>query len=219
MNEKNLRENETCSHSSKCMSWTAIFAGALVAVGLSFLLNIFGAAIGLSTLTTSAEGATTIAIGGYLGLLVGTIAIMFFAGWIAGYLNRKYCCNRNIGALYGFTTWCLALIITMLIAAHTVQFISANVYTISNRKVNTNLSNHNVIGKKMTNDAGYSNSNRSKADQVNADDEAVVEILTLSLLLTFILFFAGAIASAIGGCCGLKPKDSTCCNKTNSSCG
>jgi len=58
-------------HVYKRISWTAIFVGAIVAVGLSFLLNLFGIAIGLSAFTLSTDGASVLAVGGLVGMIIG----------------------------------------------------------------------------------------------------------------------------------------------------
>jgi hypothetical protein len=68
-----------------------------VGVGLSFLLNLFSIAIGLSLVTTSKEGIASLAIGGFLGLVISAIAAMFVAGTTSGYLGRSCCAKRNLG--------------------------------------------------------------------------------------------------------------------------
>ncbi|HVY53836.1 MAG TPA: hypothetical protein VHA13_04890, partial [Gammaproteobacteria bacterium] len=68
--------NEQCNQTGfdphkflqKRLSWTAVIAGALVGIGLSFLLNIFSISIGLTLIKTSAEGAVSLALGGFIGL-------------------------------------------------------------------------------------------------------------------------------------------------------
>ena len=96
----------------KRLSWTAVIVGALVGVGLTFLLALFSAAIGLSAFSMDSTGATTLAVGGFIGVVIGILVSMFLAGWVAGYLGRPYAMGRNLGVLYGFTAWCLALLLT-----------------------------------------------------------------------------------------------------------
>ena len=108
--------------SDQRMSWTAIFVGALVGAGLGFLLNLFGIAIGLSILTQK-DGAAALAVGGLLGFLIAVITSMVVAGYTAGYLGRTYCPKRNLGVLYGFTTWGVALILTAAVASHINHYV------------------------------------------------------------------------------------------------
>jgi len=44
LNEPTIRKeiHHDCTHTYKRISWTAIFIGALVGLGLGFLLNLFG---------------------------------------------------------------------------------------------------------------------------------------------------------------------------------
>ena len=66
-------------HCNKRISWSAILTGALVGVGLSFLLNLFGVAIGLSAFSMGDHGPASLAIGGLLGLIASTIIAMYCA--------------------------------------------------------------------------------------------------------------------------------------------
>jgi hypothetical protein len=221
MNDQMLKEHEVCNKeheicsivSFKCMSWTGIIAGALIAVGLSFLFSLFGAGIGLAAFHTTPEGATTMAIGGYIGMVIGTIAIMYLAGWVAGYCGRTSCCSSQcIGAVYGITAWCLALVVMVILATQTTQFISGNLYSITNHQI-TNDQLFNNVKLPMITESIYSTPNNDTLQKVsvniNVIDDADRKLLSMSLLLTFALFFIGAISSALGGYCGIK----SCCDK------
>src|SRR5688572_22301369 len=107
----------TCTHKTvcgiRCVSWSGILIGAFIAVGLSFLLNLFSVAIGLSTYHMGPDGAQTLAVGGLIGFAIGIIAIMYFSGWVAGFLGRVRCSSGNCGSIYGLTMWCVALVLTV----------------------------------------------------------------------------------------------------------
>ncbi len=179
----------------KCISWSAIFVGAFVGVGLSFLLGLFSLAIGLSIVTTTKEGMATLAIGGFIGLAISAIVSMFVAGTAAGYLGRFYCAKRNLGVLYGFTTWCLALILTVLLTSHMGHYVAGYAKFISDptavmvtydrgmpamsQSVQDNTSVVTVNAQKTTNDLGYTS------------------------FLIFVLFFIGAVSSCFGGHYGM----------------
>jgi hypothetical protein len=74
----------------KRISWSAILAGALVGIGLSFLLNLFSIAMGLSFVSTTKEGLLTLVVSGLIGLVAGTIFVSFSSGFTAGYLCRFF---------------------------------------------------------------------------------------------------------------------------------
>lgn len=184
----------------KCVSWSAIIVGSFVAIGLGFLLNLFGLSIGLSLLSMNPEGSLGIAAGGFIALLIGTIAIMFVAGWVSGYLGREHATNPNVGALYGFTTWCLALIITIFIAANMAEYISMNNSAMSKTPVSSSLQEQ-AQGLLMGGVSGKHAAAKQGGGQAAASGPNVLEE---TLFLTFLLFFIGAIASCVGGYSGLN---------------
>ncbi|CEG58411.1 hypothetical protein [Legionella fallonii] len=181
--------------------WTAILAGAFVGVGLGFLLNIFSMAIGLSAYTATANGATAIAIGGILGLLIGVIAAMGTAGFVAGYLGRFYHCYCHGGVLYGFITWSIALMLSAILLvpiAHYVDFYEEN------------------LNPALTAPTEVSNTKMSDTDvSASASEQKVTSQQTLNMSskhlawsgwILFILFFIGALSSCIGACYGMRCK-------------
>ncbi|WP_019217437.1 hypothetical protein [Legionella tunisiensis] len=196
-----VAEHPHCLHTYKRISWSAIIIGALVAVGLGFLLNLFGLAIGLSAFTMSDTGANVVAIGGLLGILIGIISSMLAAGYTAGYLGRLYCPKRNLGIVYGFSTWTLALMLTALIsvplihhAANYTSMTSHSVAVATNKPVNVS---NKVISTSISPQHQHS---RSKTMNVNAPTET----LAWSVFCVFILFFVSAVSCCFGACWGMS---------------
>lgn len=187
----------------KCISWTAVIAGALVGVGLSFLLNLFSIAIGLTAFTTTPEGLATLAIGGFIGLLIGAIVSMFVAGWVAGYLGRPFCLNNHVGSLYGFVTWCVALIITVLLTSHMGLFISTHYQALNNPQTGimhaTTDAEAPMVSRQMRTSEGTS----LTTTRVTVNEEKAANAIGKSLFLTFVLFFFSAIACCLGGYYGI----------------
>lgn len=179
------------------VSWTAVIVGALVGVGIAFLLNLFSVAIGLSAYSMNAEGLFTLAIGGLVGIAIGIIVTMFVAGGVAGYLGRSHCYKRNLGVLYGFTTWCLALLITITLSAHFGRYLS--VYS-------NFVSKPTIIAMVAESDTGVSKA----ASNADTPKVAVVDVvvnpnkLGMGVFLIFILFALGALASCFGGHYGMS---------------
>lgn len=169
----------------KCISWKPIFAGALVAIGLSFLLNLFSVAIGLTAYTTASDGVETMVFGGLLGTAIGIIASMFAAGWVSGYLGQRHCTKKNMGCIYGFLTWCIALIVSIFLMSHAVQYVAFYSHFISG-----------TIAAAAT------------PEPVNQVAQTVSELKTESVVVStfilFILFFLSAFACSLGGYCGMK---------------
>lgn len=167
------------SDDCRCLSWQPIMVGALVAIGLSFILNLFSVAIGLNSFTTTSEGAQNVIFGGLLGSAIGIIAVMFGAGWLTGYLSQRHCAKRHLGALYGFLAWSIALILIALLASPVQQYIEY--YT-------SFISGSNGV-RQMT-----------AAAQVMNNPKDVV----LSSYILFVLFFLSAFACSLGGHVGAR---------------
>ncbi len=178
-------KNDNLVHSNDCMcfSWKPVFAGALIIMGLTFLLNLFSTAIGLTAFTTGSDGVESIALGGLLGTAIGIIASMFAAGWLTGYLGQRYCSKRHLGCLYGFLAWCLALIFAIFLAAHAQEYIYLYTHVLSGNHMLTH-------------------------PTVNAAVEAVNQMpsksLVISTYIIFSLFFLSAFACSLGGHCGMR---------------
>ena len=50
---------------------------------------------------------------------------MSVAGYTAGYLGRHSCSGCNLGILYGFTTWSVALLLTAIVTSHVGNYVSS----------------------------------------------------------------------------------------------
>lgn len=208
-----MNEQHDHGHCRKWISWSAILVGALVGVGLSFLLNLFSIAIGLSVFTTNKEGMITLALGGLIGLLIGGIAAMFVAGFTAGYLGRPYCYKRNLGVIYGFTTWCLVLILTVGLTSHLGHYVTAY----------SNFVSHPTIIKITADQAAptVSTSNAStdsNQPEVTVNVEKATNTMGMGAFIIFVLFFIGALASCFGGHFGMSCRCESECEDEHGSC-
>ncbi|QMT59792.1 hypothetical protein [Legionella sp. PC997] len=195
-NETLIKTSDCCRTTVTHINWTGIIAGAFVGVGLGFLLNLFGMAIGLSAYSSSPNGAAVIAIGGVIGLLIGVIAAMGAAGFVAGYVGRFYHCYCHGGVLYGFITWSLALILSILLIGPTANYISSYENALSPSFAPVEVTN-SVVGDKVV--AGEKNNN-------NPGVSVQAKHLAWSGWVLFILFFVGAFSCCIGACLGMRCK-------------
>ena len=190
----------------KCISWSAIVIGALVAFGLSFLLYLFSAAIGLSIYKVSPEGISKLAVGGMLGFAIGVIVSMFFAGWVAGYFGRAHCEKKYCGAVYGFGSWCLALILMIVLTMPFTRFV-ANY---------TNYLTHTVVTT-TTPDITTARNQSSTTTSMTMPSEQTANDLGKGAFVLFLMFFLGAIASTCGGHAGVH-SCKNCCQKGGCGC-
>ena len=205
-NETIKRQHYGTCHPFKRICWAAIFVGALVGVGLSFLLNLFGIAIGLTTFTLSNDGAVVLAGGGLIGIIIGVIASMLAAGYAAGYLGRHYCPQRNLGILYGFTTWTVALLLSAIVATQVSAYVTSYANTISN-SVFVVPNDQKGAAATITSDSTPAlvdtNQNTTKVAVSPSD-------LAWGAFSVFALFFIGALASCGGACLGMSCKRDDC---------
>lgn len=181
----------------KRITWSAIIIGALVGIGLSFLLNLFSVAIGLSVFSVSTEGMVSLAIGGLIGLIFGSIVVMFLSGFTAGYLAKPFCRGCNLGILYGFTTWSLALVVTILLTSHVGRFVASYANFISNPATSIVSANETTPMMGDTTAPGA----------VNVNAERATNTIGLGAFVVFILFFIGAISCCVGAYWGLEWAD------------
>lgn len=204
---KECNEHDHCCNNN-CLSWKAIFTGAIIAVGLSFLLNLFGVAIGLSAYTPSKAGIQTLAIGEFFGMAIGIMVVMFFSGWVSGYLGKAHCVNRHFGTLYGLTTWCLALIIGAILVTHFGDFVNKQHNAFINPNETVLKMASNAASSKSLDDVTASAETKTNATQAlsSQDKEKAANTIGKSMLLTFILFFVGAVTCTYGGYVGMRKK-------------
>jgi hypothetical protein len=179
----------------KCFSWTPIIIGALFATGLSFLLNLFSTALGLSIYNVDAEGLSHLTVAGIVGFGIGVIAIMFFSGWVAGFLGKAHCEKKHCGCVLGFSVWCLALILAILLASPFTKFSTGYSSYLTNTVATTAIASVSE--------------NIPKPTTAAATDEKAVNDLGKTTFVVFLMFFLGAISSTCGGHAGSL---SCCCN-------
>lgn len=176
---------------SRCFSWGAVFAGALIGTGISFLLNLFNLGIGLSAVKTTPDGLMTLAIGGFIGMLIGTIVATFAGGFVAGYLGRPYFNSTrcNLGAVYGFAAWCLALVFMICLTTHIGRYVTYYSGYIADPSTII------VVNDQQTPAVTQTPNNKNVV--VNA--QAATNRAGHAAFIMFILFFVGALSSCIGG--------------------
>lgn len=95
----------------KRVSWGAIFAGAVVAVVVGFLLNLLGVGIGFTTFDPAGSDDTARGLGIAQGIwtIVSALLSLFAGGWVAGRLAGMP--RKTDGALHGVVTWAVTALL------------------------------------------------------------------------------------------------------------
>ncbi|RUR07523.1 hypothetical protein [Legionella sp. km772] len=182
-------------------SWSALFAGALGGLGLNFLFNLLALAIGLACFSVDETGKTLFSLGGCLGFGFFTLLAMFLNGWLAGILSPRNLEAKAWGLLWGFLSWCILLVFTIILLMNMIQFLAFHSNFTSN-----------LVAIKIQNNAPMLTETKAhglKTSPLSFNIETNKKIITLNAFITFILFAMGAVASSIGGLAGYS------CSKRN----
>lgn len=215
-------QNNTVVHGEHCncggchrfFAWSPIIVGALVAIGLGFLLDLFAMGIGLSLYTTDADGAMALAIGGLVGLLIGAIATMFTAGFAAGFFSGPFCKRKRLGFLYGFLAWCLGLILMSILAssmAHYNQMKQRVYFTTATSATPAYTTERHVAATTQS----VTDRLHPATDATDSQAEKNVRAAGMISFSMFLIFFVGALSATFGGICGLSSWEKRCSHDVN----
>jgi hypothetical protein len=102
------------------VSWAAIFSGAVVAAAVSLILVALGSALGLSSISPWAGGAsaTTFTVMAAIWLVVTQWVAAGFGGYLTGRLRTKWVATHTHEVFFrdtahGFVAWALATVLTV----------------------------------------------------------------------------------------------------------
>ncbi len=210
MNEQMCGDKKMSDHpylcGIRCVSWSAILFSALIGFGLTFLFYMFALSIGLTAFSSGPDGNTTLAVSGFVGLVVAAFISMFIAGWLSGYLGRQYCTKRNLGEVYGFATWSVVLLLTIMLVAHVGQLLTHYNYIVDrNATVISYTSNE---AAPLVSEQTKMHADDTSTTQVTVNAEKATNAVGQATFVIFFLFFIGALASMFGGRCGMSCRKS-----------
>lgn len=98
------------------LRWSAVFAGAAVAVALWALLQLIGMGAGLTAVNLDDAGSLRNAgIGTTVASMFAPLIALFIGGFVAGRLATTF--DGRMGAMHGFVTWAIASLTGVLAVA------------------------------------------------------------------------------------------------------
>ncbi|AUD07572.1 YrzE family protein [Spirosoma pollinicola] len=111
----------------KRISWSAVFAGVLVAIVTQMLLTLLGLGIGLGTIDPVEEHnpMAGLGIGSAIWYIVSSLLSLFIGGWVAGRLASTP--RLFDGMIHGVLTWCLVTLLTIYFLTTTLGSIIGGV--------------------------------------------------------------------------------------------
>lgn len=97
-------------------SWSAIFAGAAVAIAVMALLGMLGAGLGFWAVEPGGETDTLMgmAMGSTIYLLIAQLIALFVGGYVASRMSAAWDVQNAV--LHGVTVWAIATLATIYIA-------------------------------------------------------------------------------------------------------
>lgn len=95
--------------------WGAIFAGALIAVAVSFALNLLGLGIGLGSInpTTEARPFSGLGTGTLIWYIIANLIALFAGGYVAGRMSGFP--KKSTAGLHGLLSWALFTFLSLFI--------------------------------------------------------------------------------------------------------
>lgn len=111
-------KEEAATGSSSPISWAAIFAGAILSVGLWILFHVIGLAAGLTSIDPHSPGSLRAAgIGTGIWSVIASIIALFIGGVAAGRIAGRI--DRMGEALHGAVLWSLTTIAALALIVST----------------------------------------------------------------------------------------------------
>lgn len=116
----------------KHVSWTSVFAGVAVALGVQVLLSMLGTGIGMSTIdplhVRGTPSATAFSVGAGLWWVVSSFISLVCGGWVAaqfsGYLRHLD------GLLHGLLVWAVTTLITIYLLGSAISMVVSGAGTV-----------------------------------------------------------------------------------------
>ena len=119
------RDSATASGLSSYVDWSAVIAGSIAALAVSFVLLTFGAAVGLSAVspwTSQSASVTSVSLGSAFWLLLVDIWAFLLAGYLAGRMRHRWADAKQTevdfrDSSHGLLAWATAVTIAAIIGA------------------------------------------------------------------------------------------------------
>ena len=116
----------------KRVSWAAVFAGVILAMGLQLLLSLLGAGIGMSTIDPiqgETPGAGTLGFSVGIWWAISSLIALYIGGWVAGHLAGI---PRQVdGVLHGLMTWGLSTLIIFYLLGTAIGSIMGGAFNLA----------------------------------------------------------------------------------------
>ncbi len=110
------------------VSWGGVFAGVLVAMGVSMLLASLGVAIGISAVNPGETDASTIGIGAAIWGGLQLLIALFIGGMVATRVGAFF--DRTTGFFEGVLVWVVSLLVMAYLAGSGIASVAAGTFSL-----------------------------------------------------------------------------------------
>ena len=110
------------------VSWGGVFAGVIVALGVSMLLAALGVAIGISAIDPSDVNASAVGVGAAIWAGLQLLLALFVGGMVATRVGAVI--DRTTGFFEGVLVWVVSLVLMTYLAASGVASVASGAFTL-----------------------------------------------------------------------------------------
>ena len=184
------------------VSWSAVIAGALVAIAVGAMLNLLGAALGAAAFNpyefdgSDMEGFTAAA--GFWMLIANALAL--FVGGAVASRAAKYS-DHHKGALHGLGVWALAFVIAILIASAGA---AGGVSAVMGGEASREPAREVTAADMLAPDRALPEGVPVTPPQEQRSAERASDSASTLALWGFLTMLAGAVAAVLGGAYGTR---------------
>jgi hypothetical protein len=110
------------------VSWGGVFAGVIVALGVSMLLAALGVAIGISAIDPSDVNASAVGVGAAIWAGLQLLIALFVGGMVATRVGAVI--DRTTGFFEGVLVWVVSLVLMAYLAASGVASVASGAFAL-----------------------------------------------------------------------------------------
>lgn len=219
-NSPNSFRYGTAGISIKKVSWSAVFAGLVVAVAVHVALNVLGLGIGLGAIDPMASNQPLegLGIGTLIWYVLSMLISLFLGGWVSSRLSGIATTDSSV--LHGVLTWGLFTVVSLYIVTTAIGGVVSGIAGVAGEA-------SSLAGKGIEAAAPYAADKASQLSETAADvaedvestlndpqterqarrtAEDIKSALSTAAIFSFVGMLLGAGAAAWGGKTG-EPKE------------
>lgn len=110
------------------VSWSGIFGGVVVGIGVLLLLTALGLAIGISSVDPNDADAGTIGRGTAIWTGVSLLLALFIGGWSAARMSMLW--DRTAALFQGTLVWALFMVLVLWLAASGISLVAGQTFAL-----------------------------------------------------------------------------------------